>query len=161
VKSAKERAEAHTHSAETLATSMAGSVQRTARTTEGGRLVGIFGKSSASDEVSADLAAVVVASSDKTRALTLKSLAERTNQRTLSLKKGSVKQQLRHEEVAEASIREFPNGDPLVQIESLKSRLGYKQQDNRRFEWIITVDVGTPRVTQAICAAVDQFLPKQ
>lgn len=155
--------------------------------------MGIFGKSSASDEVGADLAAAVVASSDKTRALTLKSLAESqdvirrtlapgevpvcaawymggmggnmlllvTNQRTLSLKKSSIKQELRHEEVAEASIRQFPNGDPLVQIESLRSRLDYKQQDNRRFEWIITVHVGTPRVAQAICAAVDQFLPKQ
>lgn len=153
--------------------------------------MGIFGKAPSVDEVDADLAAVVVASSDKTRTLTLRSLAESqgilrrtlasgevpvcaawymgglggnmllviTNQRTLSLKKGSIKQELRHEEVAETKIGQFPNGDPLVQIISLKSKLDYKEQDNRRFEWIIQLTVGTPRVAQAICAAVDQFLP--
>ena len=155
--------------------------------------MGIFSKSPAGDEVDADLAAVVVASSEKTRTLTLKSLTDSqaiirrtlvpgevpvcaawymgmiggnmlllvTNQRTLSLKKSSIKQQLRHEEVAETKIGQMANGDLLVQIISLKSRLDYNQQDGRRFEWIIQLQIGTPRVAQAICAAVDQFLPRQ
>jgi hypothetical protein len=84
-----------------------------------------------------------------------------TNRRTLSLKKGSIKQELLHEDVAETKIGQMPNGDLLIQIESLKSRLDYNQLDNRRFEWIIQLQVGTPRVAQAICAAVDQFLPSR
>lgn len=155
--------------------------------------MGIFGKSATSGEVGADLASVVVASTDKTRAATLKSLAESqdvirqtlvpgevpmcaawymggmggnmlvlvTNQRTLTLKKNSIKQELRHEDVAETSIRPFANGQPLILIESLKSKLDFNEQDNRRFRWIISIQVGTPRVAQAICAAVDQFLAKQ
>jgi hypothetical protein len=155
--------------------------------------VGLFGKTSSIDEIDADLAAVIVASSDKTRTLTLKSLADSqdiirrtlesdevpvctawymgglggnmlllvTNRRTLSLKKGSIKQELRHQEVAETKIGQMPNGEPLVQIISLKSKLDYNQQDNRRFEWIIQFSVGTPRVAQDICAAVDQFVPRQ
>lgn len=153
--------------------------------------MGIFGKAPSVDEVGADLVAVIVASTDKTRAQTLKSLADShdvirqtlepgevpvctawymgpmggnmlllvTNRRTLSLKKDSIKQELRHEETAETKIGQMPNGELLVQIESLKARLDFSQQDNRRFEWIIQFRVGTPRVAQAICGAVDQFLP--
>lgn len=153
--------------------------------------MGIFGKSPSANEVDADLAAVILADSDKERIQTLKLLADSqntirqtlssgespvcalwylggfggnmllliTNKRTLSLKKGSIKQELRHEEVAETKIGQFPNGNPLVQIISLKSKLDYTEQDNRRFEWIIQLTVDTPRSAQAICAAVDQFLP--
>ena len=153
--------------------------------------MGIFGKTPSVNEVDADLAAVVLAYSEKERIQTLKLLADSqdiirktldsgespvcafwhlggfggnmllliTNKRTLSLKKSSIKQELRHEEVAETKIGQFPNGNPLVQIISLKSKLDYKEQDNRRFEWIIQLTVDTPRVAQAICAAVDQFLP--
>jgi len=81
-----------------------------------------------------------------------------TNKRTLTLKKDSVKQQLRHGEVAETTIREMPNGDCLVEIESSKSRLDFSPQDSTRYEHIIQLQVGTPRVAQAVCAAVDQFL---
>jgi hypothetical protein len=81
-----------------------------------------------------------------------------TNKRTLTLKKDSVKQQLRHGEVAETTIRTMPNGDCLVEIESSKSRLDFNPQDSRRYEHIIQLQVGTPRVAQAVCAAVDQFL---
>jgi hypothetical protein len=84
-----------------------------------------------------------------------------TNKRTLSLKKNSIKQELRHEEVAETKIGKFPNGSPLVQIISLKSKLDFRENDNRRFEWIIQFTVDTPRAAQAICAAVDQFLPEK
>lgn len=153
--------------------------------------MGIFGKSPSANEVDADLAAVILADSDKERIQTLKLLADSqdtirqtlssgespvcalwylggfggnmllliTNKRTLSLKKGSIKQELRHEEVAETKIGQFPNGNPLVQIISLRSKLDYTEQDNRRFEWIIQLTVDTPRSAQAICAAVDQFLP--
>jgi hypothetical protein len=155
--------------------------------------VGIFGKTPSVNEVDADLAAVILAYSDKERTQTLKLLAESqdiirrtldsgespvcafwhlggfggnmllliTNKRTLSLKKNSIKQELRHEEVAETQIGKFPNGSPLVQIISLKSKLDYRENDNRRFEWIIQFTVDTPRAAQAICAAVDQFLPEK
>lgn len=81
-----------------------------------------------------------------------------TDQRTLTLKKDSVKQQLRHGEVAETTIRKMPNGDCLVEIESTKARLDFNPQDSRRYDHIIQLQVGTPRVAQAVCAAVDQFL---
>lgn len=155
--------------------------------------MGIFGKTPSVNEVDADLAAVILAYSDKERTQTLKLLAESqdiirrtldsgespvcafwhlggfggnmllliTNKRTLSLKKNSIKQELRHEEVAETQIGKFPNGSPLVQIISMKSKLDYRENDNRRFEWIIQFTVDTPRAAQAICAAVDQFLPEK
>ncbi|MGH9043808.1 MAG: hypothetical protein ACRDVP_03030 [Acidimicrobiales bacterium] len=81
-----------------------------------------------------------------------------TNQRTLTLKKDSIKQQLGHGEVAETTIRKMPNGDCLVEIESKKSRLDFNLQDSQRYEHIIQLQVGTPRVAQAVCAAVDQYL---
>ena len=81
-----------------------------------------------------------------------------TNKRTLTLKKDSIKQQLIHQEVAETTIRQMPNGDCLVEIESKKARLDFNPQDSRRYEHIIQLQVGTPRVAQAVCGAIDRFL---
>jgi hypothetical protein len=150
--------------------------------------VGLF--SGKSPDVDTALAETIVASTDKTRKLTLDALGHGqatlyrafeqgekpicsawymgmmggnmlvvvTNQRTLTLKKDSIKQQLIHQEVAETTIRQMPNGDCLVEIESKKARLDFNPQDSRRYEHVIQLQVGTPRVAQAVCGAIDRFL---
>lgn len=81
-----------------------------------------------------------------------------TDRRSIEVKKGKFRRQLRHAEVGGTTLGHMPNGDTLVQIESSTARLDYGPNDPERFEHIIQIQVGTPRVANAICAAVDQFL---
>jgi hypothetical protein len=84
-----------------------------------------------------------------------------TNRRTISMKKGSIKKELRHDEVAETKMLRRPSGEILVQIESEKALLDFNPNDPERWDYRIQVTVDTLRVAQEICAAVDQFLPSR
>jgi hypothetical protein len=81
-----------------------------------------------------------------------------TNRRTAEVKGGQFVRQLRHDEVAETKLGKMPNGNTLVTIESTAAKLDYRQNDPKRFEKIIFLEVATPRIGNAICAAINQFL---
>jgi len=81
-----------------------------------------------------------------------------TNLRSVAMKKGSIKQQLRHDEVAGTTIAQMANGQMLVQIESTASRLDYRPNDTQRFESIMQMQIYTPRQAQTICQAVDRYI---
>lgn len=81
-----------------------------------------------------------------------------TNRRTAEVKGGQFVRQLRHDEVAETKLGRMPNGNTLVTIESTAAKLDYRPNDPKRFEKIIFLEVATPRMGNAICAAIDQFL---
>jgi hypothetical protein len=81
-----------------------------------------------------------------------------TDQRTFILKRGRIRKQLRHEEVAETMLGTMPNGSTIVTIESIESRLDYSPTDAMRYEKVINVEVATPRIGNIICAHVDHHI---
>ncbi|HEY5198657.1 MAG TPA: hypothetical protein VIJ51_16675 [Solirubrobacteraceae bacterium] len=84
-----------------------------------------------------------------------------TNRRTLQMnKKGIIQKQLRHTDVVETWIGDSAKRGLIVRIYSEASRLDYAQDDPARMAEIIQCAVGTPRVAQAICAAVDSHLSR-
>ena len=82
-----------------------------------------------------------------------------TNRRSVTLHKGTVMQQLPHDEVAEVTSWTMRDADGiLVRIESTKSRLDYRPDDPDRMLHIIQVEDVTPRVAEAIGAAIHSRL---
>jgi hypothetical protein len=81
-----------------------------------------------------------------------------TDRRSIMVKKGKFERQLRHNEVAETTRGQMPNGQILVEILSSHAKLDFRPNDAQRYAHIIQIQVETPRVASAICAAIDQFL---
>jgi len=81
-----------------------------------------------------------------------------TDRRSFTIKRGKIKKELAHSEVAETKLGSLPNGKILVIIESHESRLDFSPNDPMRFSKIIQVQVSTPRIGNVICAHIDQRL---
>ena len=81
-----------------------------------------------------------------------------TDQQTFTVKQGSIRQQLRHDQVAGTRITSAINQNIGVWIESHESRLDYAPDDVMRYSKIIHVDVATPQIANAICAEIDHRL---
>jgi hypothetical protein len=81
-----------------------------------------------------------------------------TNWRTFVFRKGKVRKQYRHSEVAETVILQKKYTGMLVQIISQTAKLDYNPNDPSWFSHVLQVEVSTPRIAQAICSSVDQHL---
>jgi hypothetical protein len=80
-----------------------------------------------------------------------------TDRRTFQYKRGSVRKEMAHSDVAKTTIGVLPNQDILVEIESHSSRLDYAPNDVDRFQKILMPHVATPRIAQVITAHIDRL----
>lgn len=84
-----------------------------------------------------------------------------TSKRTMSIKNGRIRKQLSHHEVAETKMFATRDGRVLVEVESIASQQDYGPRDPRRFEKILMANVSTPRIANAICAAIDIIISRK
>lgn len=83
-----------------------------------------------------------------------------TNRRTMVVKRGKVRADYSHGEVAETKLYTAPRNGGVLVVEVLTKTavMDYAPNDYMRYGHILIVDVPTPRIANAICAAIDQYL---
>ncbi|MGH4017760.1 MAG: hypothetical protein ACREQV_08045 [Candidatus Binatia bacterium] len=81
-----------------------------------------------------------------------------TDRRTFQLKRGKIRKELPHSEIAETKLGATSSGSTLVTIESVASQQDYAPNDTARFSQIVLAEVATPRIGNTICGHIDRII---
>lgn len=81
-----------------------------------------------------------------------------TDQRSFVVKRGKVRKELQHYEVAETKLYSTPLNKMLVEIISRSALQDFGPNDPMRYTKIVQVEVATPRIGNSICGHIDRII---